>query len=626
MYAILIVCLLLCACTQAPAPPSASKTSAADPIDLLSQTNTKVEQFQISLDGRQIAYVSSQNGSSDIWVMNADGSNAHAITDARPEAEADPQWSPDGQWIAYVTHHCGTECWTDIFMTKPDGSITPINLSYGIGGPSPRWTPDGKSIVFVRYYAENGYRQIGILPADIPLTRPSPKFLLSSPENDEDPRISPDGKWLAFTASRSERPGGPRAGGIWMMPMAGGTPRLVVKDANTPRWSPDGGRIAFVSRNKIGVATVATGDQKLLTNDTADNRNPKWSPDGRTIAYVANKQWNFYLMKVSAEGGPTQPLTERAGVSGGFESGNVRGTFQWAPDGQSILYTFMNYGLPSDVWRIPSNGGTPQQVTNHMPAGLEESQFVAPELVSYKSTDNVDVPAFLFKPKNLQANRKAPLLLYAHSFGSGGMFINGFYPFVQYFVSRGFVVLAPNETDAHREDFGGGEIDDIIKGIDYLDREGLIDRNRVVMQGGSTGGYRTMQAAVRYPDALKAAVNMYGPTNVVSLQSFYANTGRRTLFGGSDTSKSAEHWRERSATYNIDRIKTPILLLWADRDLGVPTMQAEEYYRLAKQKGVPVEYVAYPNESHGWYNWRPETLKDALKRVAAHYDKYLGQE
>ena len=151
------------------------------------------------------------------------------------------------------------------------------------------------------------------------------------------------------------------------------------------------------------------------------------------------------------------------------------------------------------------------------------------------------------------------------------------------------------------------------------------------MQGGSTGGYRTMQTAVRFPDALKAGVNLYGPTNVVSLHEFYKGTRRRGMMmssvGGDrgDPEKAPEHWRSRSATYNVDRIKTPLLLLFADRDLGVPTNQADEYVRLAKEKGVPVDYFAYPNESHGWYNWRPATLKDALQRVSAHYAKYLTQ-
>ncbi len=633
MYFILIVFLLMCACARTPGAPAAAKAVDEDLIDLLSQTNAKIEQFQFSPDGRQIAYVSSKNGSSDIWVMNADGTNAHAITDQHPEAEADPQWSPDGKWIAYVTHHCGTGCWTDIFMTKPDGSIPPINLSYGLGGPNPKWTRDGKAIVFVRYYGDNGHSQIGLLPAaDIPYGRPKVTFLASSEDDYDNPQVSPDGEWLAFTAALSEKPGGPRANGIWVMPIAGGAPRLIVKDANAPQWSPDSTKMAYVSGDSewrnIGVATVSTGEQKLLTNDTWDNGNPKWSPDGRSIAFVANKKWNFHLLKVSADGGPSQQLTDRPGVTAGLEGSNVRGTFHWAPDGQSIVYTFMNHGLTSDLWQIPAGGGPAKQLTNHMPAGLSEDQFVAPELVSYKS-GSADIPALLYKPKNLAANRKAPLLLYAHSFD--GMFVNGFHPIVQYVVSRGYVALAAQvrgstgmgRTFDNAGDLGGIDIDDTVAGIDYLDSLGLIDRNRVVMAGGSTGGYRTMQTAVRFPDALKAAVNLYGPTNVPALHEFYKNTRRRGTFGGNEPSKD---WRARSATYSIDRIKTPILLLFADRDLGVPISQGDEYYRVAKDKGVPVEYVPYSDESHGWYTWRPETLKDALQRVAVHYERYVGQE
>jgi dipeptidyl aminopeptidase/acylaminoacyl peptidase len=645
MYVIVLLGLLAGACTRTLEPPASAKAGTDDVIDLLSKTNAKIEQFQFSPDGRQIAYVSSQNGSADIWVMNADGSNAHAITDASPEAEAEPQWSPDGQSIAYVTHHCGTGCWADIFLARADGSITPIDLTYGRGGPQPQWTPDGKSIVFVKYYGDNGFSQIGVVQADIPFGRPAITFPTGSPENEDDPQVSPDGKSLLFTAARSEKPGGPRVSGIWVVPLSGGAARLVVAGADGGRWSPDGRRIAFVSANtewrNVGVADAATGVTKMLTSDTHDNGNAQWSPAGTAIAYVANEDWNFHLKTVSADGGQSRQLTDRAGVNAGFEGQNARGTFRWAPDGQSIAYTFMDYATPSDLWLMPSNGGSPRQITNHMPAALKTDRFVAPELVSYKSQGDVDIPAFLYKPKNPDPSGKAPLLLYSHSFG-GGMYINGFYPFVQYFVSRGFVVLAPEVRGstgrgrtfarANRGDWGGLDIDDTVAGIDYLDHLGLIDRNRVVMQGGSTGGYRTMQTAVRFPDALKAAVNLYGPTNVVSLHQFYQGTRRRGMMmesvGGDrgDPAKAPEHWRERSSTYNVDRIKTPILLLFADRDLGVPASQAEEYYRLAKAKGVPVDYVAYSNESHGWYTWRPATMKDALQRVSAHYDKYLNQK
>ena len=642
MRVFLVLFVVMWGCSRASDALPPRGQTGDELIERLAETNAKVEQFRFSPDGRQIAYVSSKNGSSDIWVMNADGSHARAITDAHPEAEADPQWSPDGQWIAYVTRHCGTDCWTDIFMTKADGSTAPIDLTYGRGGPHPRWTPDGQSIVFVRYYGDNGFSQVGIVPAKIPYGRPQVKFLTDWPANAGEPQVSPDGKWIAMTTTFSERPGHPPVSGIWRVPIEGGRPRLLVANADTPQWSPDGTKLAFVAADgewrNIGVLDVTSGARTMLTRDVWDNGNPKWSPDGESIAFVANKQWNLHLMRVSSRGGASQQLTDRPGVTAGWEGSNVRGTFRWAPDGQSIVYTYMNHARASDLWQIPAGGGNPRQLTNHMPAGLTDDRFIAPELVSYKSVGELEIPAFLYKPANLAADRTAPLLLYSHSFG-GGMYVNGFYPFVQHAVSRGFVVLAAQVrgssgngrtfAGANRGDWGGLDIDDTVAGIDYLDGLGLIDRNRVVMQGGSTGGYRTMQTAVRFPDALKAGVNLYGPTNVVSLHEFYKGTRRRGMMmssvGGDrgDPTEAPEHWQSRSATYNVDRIKTPLLLLWADRDLGVPTSQADEYVRLAREKGVVVEYVPYPNESHGWYNWRPQTLKDALQRVSTFYAKHL---
>ena len=416
MYVILIVCLLISACART-VEPAAAAAGSEDLIDLLAKTNFKIEQFQFSPDGRQIAYVSSKNGSADIWVMNADGSNPRAISDAFPEAEAEPQWSPDGKWIAYVTHHCGTGCWADIFMTKPDGSITPINLTYGRGGPEPQWTPDSKSIVFVKYYGDNGFSQIGVIQADISFGRPTIVFPTGSPENEDDPQVSPDGKWLMFTAARSEKPGGPRVNGIWVMPLAGGNAKLVVAGADGGRWSPDGKRVVFVSSNaewrNIGIADIAAGTTKMLTNDTIDNGNAQWSHDGKAIAYVANKDWNFYLKKISADGGQGQQLTDKPGVSAGFEGQNARGTFRWAPDSQSIAYTFMDYGTTSDLWTIPANGGAPKQITNNMPPALRKDQFVAPELVSYKSKGRCRDPGVLVQTEECRigAESTAPPVL-----------------------------------------------------------------------------------------------------------------------------------------------------------------------------------------------------------------------
>ena len=150
------------------------------------------------------------------------------------------------------------------------------------------------------------------------------------------------------------------------------------------------------------------------------------------------------------------------------------------------------------------------------------------------------------------------------------------------------------------------------------------------MQGGSTGGFFVMSMLYRYPDRLRAAVNFYGPTNLVHMYNMWAPAERPILgdvVGGDRGSPedAPEHWRERSAHFNIDAIRTPLLILWGDRDYSVRISMADEYFELAKAKGKPTEYILYDDEPHGWYHWRPADLKDALIRVNSHYEAHNGR-
>ena len=130
-------------------------------IDLMAQTNAKVEHFDLSTDGQKLAYTSAESGGYDLWVCDIDGSNNRRVVSMYPEECLNPSWSPDGEWIAYTSRY-------DAFKVRADGSEPPINLSYG-NGPTRghefiRWTPDGKRIVFVTG-APNGFNQVVSLPA-----------------------------------------------------------------------------------------------------------------------------------------------------------------------------------------------------------------------------------------------------------------------------------------------------------------------------------------------------------------------------------------------------------------------------------------------------------------------------
>jgi dipeptidyl aminopeptidase/acylaminoacyl peptidase len=628
-------------------PPPEGNDKSADFATLLAETNGKVEQFHYSPDGSRIAYLSARNGDHHIWVMNADGTDARPINPHNPVrlvsdgASVQPRWSPDGTWISYRSRGL-------LFKVRPDGSAPPVNLTYGRRGSAPMWTPDGERLVFVTG-GPRGYSQIATIPSKIPDGPIEFTYVTDAPYNHSDPQVSPDGRYVAYTSDRRGKDD-IRGNDIWVRPLTRRsgeeralTPNTVASFDYSPRWSPDGTKIAFVSNRSgwrnIGIIDVASGETRMLTSSTWDEHNPKWSPDGRWIAYVANIEWNYHLMKIPAEGGEPIQLTDRDGVSGGTGSLQTRGNFEWSKDGSAIAYTYMSPTTCSDIWVLPADGGDPHRLTNHMPDGLSGEDFVVPERIDYPSTDGlITVPAFLYRPRVTPADRKPPLLLYARA-NTHGNHVNGFYPFIQHFVRKGYVVLVPQVRGSQGNgrdyewlnfgDWGGGDVDDLVAGIDYLASENLTDPDRVVMQGGSTGGFFVMSLIQRYPERLKAAVNFYGPTNLVHMYDMWAPAERPILgdvvggdHGGPD--QAPDHWRERSAYFNIDAIDTPLLILWGDRDYSVRISMADEYFELAKETGKPTEYFLYHDEPHGWYHWRPEDLKDALLRVEAHYAEHLG--
>lgn len=319
---LVVVCLAACGPRGAgtPAPPAAN----GDPLIVsLAQTNAKVEQFQFSPDGRQIVYVSAKNGEYDLWVMAADGTGAHPITAGNHVYQAfdgptiTPEWSPDGQWISYVSRG-------EIHLVRPDGSAPPTNISYGQGGLKPLWTADSRWLISTPGGESVGaFGQIIRLRADIPSGPVDATRLTDEPFGHGDPRPSPDGRLVAFTSNRPATPGAARQNGVWVMPVDGGIPRLVAANVSSPRWSPDGRRLLVTSvqpsgwRN-IGIVDVASGGLTMITESSWDEGNPQWSPDGQWVAYVANQRWNLHLMKVRASGGTPQALTTAPGVNGGW--------------------------------------------------------------------------------------------------------------------------------------------------------------------------------------------------------------------------------------------------------------------------------------------------------------------
>ena len=529
-------------------------------IDLMAQTNAKVEHFDLSTDGQKLAYTSAESGGYDLWVCDIDGSNNRRVVSMYPEECLNPSWSPDGEWIAYTSRY-------DAFKVRADGSEPPINLSYG-NGPTRghefiRWTPDGKRIVFVTG-GPNGFNQVVSLPTDIPTGKVQPHFITNDESNSTDVFVSPDGKYVTFMSDRSGYADFKRMD-VWIAPIEGGPARNMTPNTYDdydyrPRWSNDGSKLVFTSDRsgwrRVGTIDVETGEINFLTDGEHDQYNPRVSPDGQWVAYVANLGWSFHIMKVRTDGsGAPVQITEGDGIHGGFDAYQVRGSIRWTPDSKRIVYTHMDHSKTSDLWSISADGGTPRQITHHMPQGLSDFPFVKPTLIRYSSKDGLEVPAWLYRPPG--AEGRTPLVIYARA-NTKGLHVRGFYPYIQYWLHKGYSVIAPLVRGSaglgkqyeflNFGDWGGGDIDDFAYGAYYLVEQGLADRDKIVMHGGSTGGYFTLCMIYLYPDLLKAAVCFYGPPDLIHSERYSGGGGKPVLGdvvagdrGGPDM--APDHWR-----------------------------------------------------------------------------------
>jgi TolB protein len=250
-----------------------------------------------SRDGRKLAFVSRRDGNSEIYVMNADGSGLRNVTRA-PSNDLDPAWSPDGRAIAFVKmiqkkcgpNRPGIPCnYPYLYVVNGDGSGLRRLTTHWASLVNPSWSADGKTIRFGRYLVQaDGSGQTG-LPRNVPFAG----------------AWSPDGKQFAFFVTNTtpgDRTDDAKAG-LWVMNADGSNPRQLTRYAGSnPAWSPDGRRIAFRMRFDLFVVNAdGSGLRRLARNGSA----PAWSPDGRTIAFLHNRE--LYIVK--ADGSDERRLT-----------------------------------------------------------------------------------------------------------------------------------------------------------------------------------------------------------------------------------------------------------------------------------------------------------------------------
>ena len=252
---------------------------------------------------------------------------------------------------------------------------------------------------------------------------------------------------------------------------------------------------------------------------------------------------------------------------------------------------------------------------------------VAPEFVTYKSSDGVEIEAALLKPPST-SRQPLPLVVLVHG-GPTGRWADSFEPWGQLLVARGYAVLYPNVRGStgyghpfvalNRADWGGGDFRDVMAGVDAMIARGVADPNRLGIGGWSYGGYMAAWA-VTQTTRFKAAVSGAPVIDMASEFGTENGSAYDEWFYGTPYEKLDGFIKASPMTY-VKQVRTPTLLLQGEADTTDPIGQSQQFYRGLKRYNVEAELVLYPREGHGLRE--EKHLADRLTRVTAWFDKYL---
>lgn len=375
---------------------------------------------------------------------------------------------------------------------------------------------------------------------------------------------------------------------------------------HSPSFARDG-RVLYLSSNldsefeRLARIDLETGEWDFITEDQWDVDALSVSHDGKSLAYVRNEDGTsaLYVLDLPPQG----QLSARRVRE--LPSGTVSG-IAWQRNGQAFAVALGSPRFGVDIWRVDAGSGAVRRLTYASISAVPQETFVEPELVRYPSFDGLAIPAYLYRPRQ---PGPWPVVVDVHG-GPEGQSVNGFSPMRQYFVNRGYAVLAPNvrgssgygRTYVHLDDVRKrmDSVADLAMAAEWLVKEGIARSGAVAVMGGSYGGFMVLAAVTHYPGLWAAGVDIVG---IANLRTFIENTSpyrrhlRESEYG--TIAEDGAFFDEISPIHHVDRIVAPMMIVHGARDPRVPVGEAEQITAALQARNHPVKYLRFEDEGHG---------------------------
>lgn len=563
-----------------------------------------------SPDSKKLAFVSTRGngGSSQIWMMNHDGTGATQVTKLASEA-AGVKWSPDGKALIFVSEvypqcNADNECnakrieaaeknkvkartytallyrhWTEwrgerrkhLMIVEPTGGVvrdlTP-NFQYDVppfsldGGDDYAISPDGKEVVYATNLDEDQATSTNWEIYTVSIDGGEAKKISTSPGADAAPDYSPDGKYIA-----------------WRMQVRAGY--------ESDRW-----RLVVYDRESGKINVLTENLDRHVTGFT-------WTPDSKRIAFTVDDRGREIAHLIPVTGGGTKILTQGAAHVD---------ELHFTADGRTLVYSEMSGATPAEIFKASSGGGAPVALTHLNDELLAKYELKALEDFTVTGAEGSPVQSFLIKPPAFDPAKKYPLLLLIHGGPQGSWGESWSYRWnAQVMAGAGFVVVMPNPrgsygygtrfTDDINGDWGGKAYADIMAVTDYAAALPYVDSDRMVAAGGSYGGYMVDWIA-GHTERFKALISHAGVYDLRSMGGETEELWFSTWEFKGFPWQQPEMYQKWSPSSYAQNFKTPTLVIHGEQDFRVPYGQGLQLFTALQAQKVPSKLIVFPDEGH----------------------------
>lgn len=601
-------------------------------------SSLRLGDVQWDSDGRRVVWLETQDGRGALWCLDvAGGDAARELTPGDLSVRArvgygGGDFSVGGGHVYFAEARSGR-----LFrQSLAGGAPAPVTPAFGQAA-APALSPDGSLLLYV--HSDEGRDCIAVVDAE---GHHWPRRLVDGRDFFMWPCWRPDGGAVAYVAW--DHPNMPWDGTtLHLAELERADPLPMVRSSRfvdggpaisvfQPAFSPDGRHLAYVSDADgwwhIYLHDLATNSGRRLTEGAAEHGQPAWAQGMRTLAWGRDGKRLYFLRNEGGarrvcvqpvDGGPSQALSDGEGYSW-FEQAAA------SPTGDALAGIASAPAIPPRV--MIADGQRSRVLRRSSGELLGPAQLATAMPVTWTAPGAGGIYGILYLPPGYVpggSGPRPPAVISIHG-GPTDQAVLGYDGEAQFFATRGYVVLDVNYrgstgygrayAQALREQWGVLDVADTISAARYLAAAGIADPERIVVQGGSAGGFTVLEALCQAPELFRAGICRYGVANLFTLA---ADTHKfeahylDTLIG--PLPEAAVRYRERSPLFHAERITAPMAIFQGADDKVVPPAQSEAIVAALRRRGVPHVYHLFPGEGHGWR--RAET-------VAAYYGAVEG--